>query len=794
MTRLRHFCLIAAVLWLLSACQEAPAPPVATPTRPALPTVTPEPTATLTRPQSAEAIDFVTVAIDVPSRNGLFSNFNEFGEVIGYDAEVFSAIAAETDWTVEFVVTRFEGMLESIATGEFDAAMAALVIPDTPEQGIVYTRPYLVTGQNLVVLANEQAIQSPVNVRPDMPIGYVAFTRSEQAARTRLSTSPSTLVPFDDSISALQALIDGTVRAVVIDSYDARAFSERYYQQLKIVGGSGPDAWLDQQAYGIAVAADNPVLLDVLNRAIAALQSEGRLEALAQERLVSALTLRAGESLIGTPADRVIIGVVGSVTSLEPAEPTRDFLVWELARNTMGGLFTLAADGTLAPLLADGVTVDESQQVYTFTLRDGLTFPDGTPFSAESVRASIVRASQKGNIEVNRYLKDSDLNGRIDDDAVQVVDARTVQITLSVPNAEFLALTATPPFFIVNPNCPEGTFDVTQCSGIGPYTVGEWEVGSAMRLEANPGWPGATPQFARVEVRFYPDAAAMRRSLENGSVDIAWGGLAWGDIVTLGQSAEYRTWRSDGVFRSHLVFEHSRPPWNDKRVRQAVAYAVDRDALAQAVFAGERLPLYSPIPTGWPEHAAVFPPRDLEVARDLLRDAGYSEASPAPVELWFVSDGRYSTVEERYAQALAVQLEETGLFAVTVTGAPWTGFIGPRVACELPVYLMAWPAPGGPQESTAALSWLSYFVSRTDTLCSNYDSAAMDELIDAVRVSSDPAERVALYGQIQALWADELPTLDLTEAVRQGVSLAKVTALHVDRLGLLHYDTIVKEP
>jgi ABC-type transport system substrate-binding protein len=90
------------------------------------------------------------------------------------------------------------------------------------------------------------------------------------------------------------------------------------------------------------------------------------------------------------------------------------------------------------------------------------------------------------------------------------------------------------------------------------------------------------------------------------------------------------------------------------------------------------------------------------------------------------------------------------------------------------------------------LSWLSYFVSRTDTLCSNYESEAMDALFEQVATTADPAERLELYAQIQTLWSAEFPTLSLTQEARYAVSLPKVIDLGIDPLGLMHYGAIVK--
>ena len=90
-------------------------------------------------------------------------------------------------------------------------------------------------------------------------------------------------------------------------------------------------------------------------------------------------------------------------------------------------------------------------------------------------------------------------------------------------------------------------------------------------------------------------------------------------------------------------------------------------------------------------------------------------------------------------------------------------------------------------------SWTDFFVQETDSVfCSNYESAEMDELVLASREEGDAALRADIYAQIQALWANELPTLDITQEPRRALSLAKVDNVGIDALGLLHYELLTK--
>ena len=90
------------------------------------------------------------------------------------------------------------------------------------------------------------------------------------------------------------------------------------------------------------------------------------------------------------------------------------------------------------------------------------------------------------------------------------------------------------------------------------------------------------------------------------------------------------------------------------------------------------------------------------------------------------------------------------------------------------------------------MSWLEYFITNTDTVCSNYESEAMDALYQAALEETDETARLELYRQIQELWAQEFPTLDLTQEPRVAISQPNVTGVVIDSLGLLHFDALAK--
>ncbi len=770
----------------------------------------PEPTQPqIATPETAEIPpdNFIVIATDAP--NEPFTSFDPFGKIIGLNEEIMRNIAALSDLEYEFVVTPSQGVLEALANNpnqDFDAVMSSLVVADTPPKGIAFTEPYLEIGQVLLVLADEQEIASYADIQPGMLVGVKERSEAEKVARTLLGLTDSDLRPFPGVTEAVQALVNEELRAVIVDNYTATYFAQTYPEQLKIVNGNGRDAWITGKAYTIAVAATNTDLLEKLNTAIQTLKNNQTIDDLATQWLVltseNIAQIDPGESRVGTPADELVIGILGQPDNLDPAGSS-DLINWEIKNNIMSGLYTLNSQNEIVPLLAsDFPSISADGLEYTIRLRRGLNFPDGTTFTADDVKWAIDRSARLGNFLVNAFLKDANEDNFADPDAVQVVNDFTVKIVLQEPTGYFLSLLATPPYFPVSSECFGEAYDPTStCGGIGPYTVVSWDA-DRLRLQANPEWPGTpAPAFEKIQLRFYDDVTRMRRSLVDfQSVDMIWTGLPYGDYVELRDldvtgdgTPDFRAWSGPAVFKSYLIFEQSTDPWDDERVRQAVAYAVDREALSQEIFGGERLPLYSPVPDAVPGHVATLPQRDLTQARALLQAAGYSQSKPLAITIWYVNDGRYTPLEEAYASAIKQQLEETGIFQVTLSGAPWEIFQTQIFSCNYPAYLIGWPSPGKPVDFPDVLSWTEFFVQNTDTgFCSNYESREMDDLLEKIREETDTTARFALYADMQELWAEELPTLDLTQQPRWAISLPTVDNVQVDAMGFLHYELLTK--
>ena len=137
-------------------------------------------------------------------------------------------------------------------------------------------------------------------------------------------------------------------------------------------------------------------------------------------------------------------------------------------------------------------------------------------------------------------------------------------------------------------------------------------------------------------------------------------------------------------------------------------------------------------------------------------------------------------------------LDIYGLIDVVLQGAPWDVFRPQSLACNYQAYLLGWPSSGQPAAYLDPMTWIEYFITNTDSICSNYESQEMETLYRSAMEETDPAHRFEIYQRIQELWARDFPTLDLTQEPRVAVSLPNVQDFIIDAIGLLHYDLLTK--
>lgn len=457
----------------------------------------------------------------------------------------------------------------------------------------------------------------------------------------------------------------------------------------------------------------------------------------------------------------IVYGTTERVTDMDPSN-AYDFHTWEIFYNIYQGLLAYPAGETeLVPGLAESYTISEDGKEYTFKLREGVKFTDGTPFNADAVKWSIDR--------VMRIQGDPSWLVTDFVEAVEVVDEYAVKFILKNPVAYFPSLVATIPYYPVNPNIYPADKVVTNPDelpggalvGLGQYKMVSFKRDEEVILEANPDYYGEKPKNARVVIRYFADATTMRLALENGELDVAFKSFNPSDIADLEKSDKIKTIIGQGPYIRYICPVHAREPFDNKVLRQALAAAVNRPDFIKKVFLGQNEPLYSQVPMGMWTHTdnfkEVYGDGNIEKAKELLASQGYTEDNPLEFDLWY-TPAHYGDTEVDLAAVLKDQFEATGVMKVTVKSAEWATYKENWRNKVMPVFLLGWyPDYIDPDNYTAAFAGTAgsagngIFFSDPD-----WDARFVE-----AQKNPDAAKREAIYTQVQQDWTDEIPTIPL---------------------------------
>jgi peptide/nickel transport system substrate-binding protein len=491
----------------------------------------------------------------------------------------------------------------------------------------------------------------------------------------------------------------------------------------------------------------------------------------------------------GTPVEtpsQLIIGTTDKVTDLDPAN-SYDFHTWEIHHNTADTLLVYKAGTTdLMPGLAEAMpSISSDGLEYTFKLRPNLKFGDGTPCNAEAVKWSIDRVARlegDPNWLVTSFVKE-----------VTVVDDLTVKFVLLDTIPYFPLLVATQPYTPLSAKSYSADqFDPDNTSGgVGAYKITKWERDIELVLDANPDYYGTPPKTSKVIVKYFKDATTMRLAVEKGDIDVAWKTLLPTDYVDLKKNDKLNVIEGPGAYIRYLCFNCTTAPFDNAKVRQAISLAVNRDNVCTKVFQGTHTPLYSMVPMGMWSHTDSFPKRDLDQAKTLLGEAGYSADKKLVMDLWY-SPTHYGDTEADVAALLKADLEETGVIQVTLQNTEWATYKEYQNAGSMPVFLLGWyPDYLDPDNYTSPFGESG----ASDDMGIFYGNQAMDDLLVKGRSEAElrGEARKKIYEDLQTLWTTEVPTCPLFQGALLVVTQANVDGIMLDPSMFLHYYTIYKK-
>ena len=494
-----------------------------------------------------------------------------------------------------------------------------------------------------------------------------------------------------------------------------------------------------------------------------------------------------------TPPNVLVVGQIAEPKSLDPHAVTavNDF---RILMNVYDGLVRYG-DGTLEPEpgLATDWTIGDDGTVYTFNLREGVTFHDGSPFNAEAVVFNFERMLNEdhpfhdtGPFPLSFFFSAVD--------KVEAVDERTVKFTLKEPYAPFLSNLAYPTGLIVSPAAVEehGKDFGRNPSGTGPFKFEEWDSNTRVVVTRNEEyWDGAPPLEA-VVFRPITDGNTRVAEMLSGGIDMMVE-VPPDNVAQFAGSGDFQVYEQAGPHVWFLILNAKEGPFADKRVRQAVNYAIDKESLVNDVLQGTAEVAAGPTPPAfaWAHNEALEPyPHDPEKAMALLKEAGAEGAELT----FYVAEGG-SGMLDPIAMGTAIQadLAEVGL-DVSIETYEWNTFLGevnPGLEGKADMAEMAW--------MTNDPDTLPYLTLRTEAWPSEggfnsgyYSNEEVDKLLEQARTSTDQAERAELYKEMQEIVHEDAPWAFVASGKQHAVTTAAVQNFRLEPSFLLLLRDVTK--
>jgi ABC-type transport system substrate-binding protein len=480
-------------------------------------------------------------------------------------------------------------------------------------------------------------------------------------------------------------------------------------------------------------------------------------------------------------ANAIIFGVGTDIDELDPrtTDTQEGYIVASNVYDCLV-LYDLGAT-TIRPGLAESWEISEDGLVYTFNLRQGVSFHDGEPFNADAVITwynSIDEESPDSQYDATRMVYIADFVTTWID-TVEAVDEFTVRMTLPEPYAPLLANLAIPIAGIPSPAAIAQGLDhlATNPSGTGAFRLAspnDWTRDSQMVLQANPDYWGGAPKVEQFIVRVIPESSTRLQSLEAGEIDIAWA-LVPEDVEKTRENPDLVVVEDAGLNTNMIELNVGKEPFGSKEVRQALNYAVNKQELSDGLYNGNMVPAGGVLPpVDWafnPELQSY--PYDPDRAIELLAEAGYDESNPLTFTFMAYTIPRgYNPVGDRLATAVQEYWSEVGVQADIQT-AEWTQYRADRRADLYQCALGGWQGDNGDPDNF--LATLLAGPSKGAGNTSFYDNPEVNDLlVEAVRVA-DMEERKALYQQAEQLIVDDAPWVFLGYQKHQVVTRANIT-------------------
>ena len=462
-------------------------------------------------------------------------------------------------------------------------------------------------------------------------------------------------------------------------------------------------------------------------------------------------------STVAAQAQRAdaIIGLQLEPPHLDPTSAAAGAIDQVLYANVFEGLTRFGPDGSVQPGLAASWTISDDGLSYTFQLREGVTFHDGTTFEASDVVFSLDRARAEDSTNAQKAL----FAGI---ERVEALGDSSVRIYLAAPQGNFLFNLAWGDAVMV---APESIGDIKNLPiGTGAFRFKQWRRGDQISLTRNADYWGEAALLEGATFKFISEPTAAYAAMLAGDIDAFYSYPAPENLAQFERDPRFTVLSGNTEGETILAMNNQQAPFDDIRVRKAVSHAIDRQAIIDGAMFGYGTPIGSHFAPHNPDYVdltanAAFDPA---LARDLLAQAGYAEGFSTTLKLPPPSYAR------RGGEIIAAQLREVGIEA-EISFLEWAQWL---------------------EQVFRGYDYGLTIVSHTEPMDINiyarpdyyfqYDNPDFQALIETLAVESEPAARSALLAQAQTTIAEDFVNGYLFQLALTSVVDAKLQGIWKD--------------
>jgi len=504
----------------------------------------------------------------------------------------------------------------------------------------------------------------------------------------------------------------------------------------------------------------------------------------------------ATEAPAGGPKEggTLIVALPGDITRTDPAmidDSNSSYVMQQVVEGLVG--LKAGTTSEIEPLLAESWSSSDDGLTYTFKLRQGVTFHDGTPFDADAVVFNYERWKNfPVELQDYTYYAGAVFGGYADSSniaSVTAVDPATVEITLKNPQSNFLIAQTLGVFGISSPTALKAggadntVTDVSKIAyaqggagamtGTGPFKFKEWVVGDHVTIEKNADYWGTKALVDQVVFKPVAEETQRINGLASGEIDLAQTIAPLDVAVIQGDPNLTVVDRGASCNTAQISLNHKYEPVNNAKIREAIAYAVDRQALIDAFYAGLAVPAdnWMPVNTQYAKPLGL-PTYDPEKAKALIAESGVTDLT---IDFYYPSDVTrpYMPDPKGIFEAITTNLEAVGFTVVPHTETWRPDYLDHEYAGNFEAWLLGWTCDWAGPDNFLKTAFFGYVDGAPSTEFA-YQNDELEKTMNDALAATDEATAQSLWEKAQDLIRADMPTVPLVNSTPPAAARADV--------------------